>query len=69
MKEIFVSKDCWSKCFNFAYDDSERGTGSTTLNYLYDTYGIEYWHAVDLDQYRVRFSDEKKMIHWMLRWS
>lgn len=69
MITIIVSKESWAKCFNRTYINHGSRMGSKTKEYLCDAYGIEHWHKINLDEYQLKFNDEKKMIYWMLRWS
>lgn len=64
-----VSRESWSTCFNRTYIDYGSRSGSKTKEYLCDTYGVEHWEKINLDECRIKFNDEKKMVYWILRWS
>lgn len=68
MITLRVSRDSWGNCFNHTYVHHGLRLGSKTKEYLSDTYGIEHWEKIDLDQYRIRFSNETKMSLWILKW-
>lgn len=68
MTDIIVSKDYWNKfVVNASLQNGFPLSKITT--FIHDTYDIEYWEKINLDQYRIRFRNEQKMILWLLRWS
>lgn len=63
-----VSSGSWGACYNRTYINQGSRLASKTKEYLCDTYGVEHWQKINFDEYQLKFNDEKKMIHWMLRW-
>ena len=69
MRTIIVYRKSWSNCYNLTYIENGFRMSSKTLEYLTETYGIEHWEKINLDQYRIKFNDEVKMTYWLLKWS
>jgi hypothetical protein len=44
-------------------------TGNPIKESLLEKYGIEYWHKINLDEYKLIFTDDEKMTFWILKWS
>lgn len=61
-----VTRDSWLKCYADAYKWRKP---NLTFELLQEHYGIMYWDKINLDEVRLTFVDEKKMIYWMLKWS
>jgi hypothetical protein len=70
MTTIIVSRDAWVKFFSYEYVLSERRTGEATKEAVFEKYSIKHWEKIDLDhdQFKITFTDEKKMTLWILRW-
>jgi len=75
MKTITVSRKSWLACFaSVWYDEwneNVRTLGDIEMTKLLnEQYGIDKWRkSIDPDEIQVTFTDEKKMIYWLLRWS
>jgi hypothetical protein len=70
MKTIMVSKKSWRACVDSVWIyDLDGGTNITKS--LNEQYGITEWRKIPMfpGPVRVTFTDEKKMIYWLLRWS
>jgi hypothetical protein len=64
-----ISRDSWAKCFYFEYVlAGSRGSGKVK-EAVFEKYGIEHWEKINMDEYKLIFTDEKKMTYWMLKWA
>lgn len=64
---VKVSRKQWTNCFSDAYKKWQ--TGDIVKEQMLELYGIDRWQKINFDEHQITFLDEKKMIHWLLRWS
>jgi hypothetical protein len=69
MTTIIVSRDSWLRCWSREYVLVGKLTGDPIKESLLEKYGIEYWHKINLDEYKLIFTDDEKMTYWILRWT
>lgn len=68
MKNIIVSRESWTNCFVMVYY-KQVGKANDIVELMDKEYGITNWVRLNLDEYRITFTDEKKMTCWMLKWA
>jgi hypothetical protein len=70
MTTIVVSRDAWLKFFSYEHVLTEKHSGEATKEAVFEKYSIKHWEKIDLshDQFKITFTDEKKMTLWILRW-
>jgi hypothetical protein len=69
MNTIIISRDVWHKCFSAEYIFNGHLGAAVVKEEIAEKYGIEHWERLDLDNFKMTFTDEKKMAYWILRWS
>jgi hypothetical protein len=68
MNNIIVNRDSWVKCFSREYALTGQRSGVAIKETLAEKYGIEHWSKINLDEFRITFTDEKKKTYWALMW-
>jgi hypothetical protein len=68
MKTAVVSRKSWGDCFREAYNETPETKKHLVATLLFEQYGIEHWTKIDPYTVQLRYTDDEKMIQWMLRW-
>lgn len=68
MTTIIVNRDAWSKFFTYEYVLTGKRSGEAVKEAVFEKYSIKHWEKINLDQFKITFTDEKKMTYWILRW-
>ena len=69
MTTIIVSRGAWVNCFSLEYVLTGQRGGAAVKESIAEKYGIEHWERIDLDKFKMTFTDEKKATQWILRWT
>jgi hypothetical protein len=67
MTTIIVSRDAWVKFFTYEYVLTGRRSGEAVKEAVLEKYSIKHWEKINLDQFKITFTDEKKMTYWILK--
>jgi hypothetical protein len=44
-----------------------RRSGEAVKEAVLEKYSIKHWEKINLDQFKITFTDEKKMTYWILK--
>ncbi len=67
MTTIIVNRDAWTKFFTYEYVLTGRRSGEAVKEAVFEKYSIKHWEKINLDQFKITFTDEKKMTYWILK--